>query len=79
MSKKKSNRNIELAGEIAQIYSILDTPYVLTSEGVKRRIPPFHSPFYLYRTLAIAAGSHRSLKPLVRLIRKIGDHLSSPR
>jgi len=79
MKGEESKRNIELVGETAHAYSLLDADYCLTSQGLKRRRPPLHKPFYLYRHLVVLSVSHPSLKPLVRLIKKIGDrYLSSP-
>ena len=79
MKGDESRRNIELVGEAAHVYSLLDADYRLTSKGLKRRRPPLHKPFYLYRHLVVLSVSHPSLKPLVRFIKKLGDRfLSGP-
>jgi len=78
MRGEESKRNIELAGDVAHVHSLLDADYCLTGKGLKRSIPPYHVPFYLYRTLVISSASHPSLKPMVRFIKRIGDRLSPP-
>jgi len=77
MKGEESKRNIELAGEVAHVHSLLDANYRLTATGLKRKKPPYHVPFYLYRTLVIFSGSHPSLKPIVRFIKKIGSRVCS--
>jgi hypothetical protein len=77
MKGEESTRNIELAGEVAHVHSLLDAPYALTRKGVRRRFPPYHAPFYLYRTLVVLSESHKSLKPCVTFIKRIGDYISS--
>ncbi len=79
MKGKESKQNIKLAGEIAPVYSLLDAKYCLTPEGVKRKLTPYYSPFYLYRHLVILSESHRFLKPLVNFIKMIGDRFISYR
>ena len=78
MKGEESKRNIELAGEIAHVHSLLDADYHLTAGGLKRKNPPYHVPFYLYRTLVILSASHPTLKPIVHFIKRIGDLVSSP-
>jgi hypothetical protein len=78
MKGEESKRNRELAGEGPLVYSLLDAQYCLTRKGIKHRHPSYHSPFYLYRTLVITSESHRFLKPLVNLIKRIGDRWLSP-
>jgi len=79
MKGEESKRNIKLAGEIAHVHSLLDADYCLTGKGLRRRIPPYHSPFYLYRTLVVLSETHRSLRPLVHWIKWFGDrYLSHP-
>jgi hypothetical protein len=77
MKGDESKRNIELAGDVAHVHSLLDADYCLTGKGLRRRIPPYHSPFYLYRILVVLAQSHRSLRPLVQFIKKTGDRYFS--
>ena len=78
MKGEESKRNITLVGEVAHVHSLLDADYCLTPGGLKRKIPPYHIPFYLYRTLVILSASHPSLKPLVRLIKRVGGRLPHP-
>ncbi len=78
MKGEESKRNIELAGEVAHVHSLLDADYCLTAGGLRRRRPPYHIPFYLYRTLVILSASHPSLKPIVRFIKRMGAVVSSP-
>lgn len=78
MEGEESRRNIALAGEVAHVHSLLDADYYLTEKGLRRRIPPYHSPFYLYRTLVILSAAHPLLKPVVRLIKRVGDRLPHP-
>ncbi len=77
MKGVESKRNLELAGEVACVYSLHDANYSLTRKGVKRRVPPYYSPFYLYRSLVICSQSLTFLKPLVRLIKRIGNRFFS--
>jgi len=77
MKGEESKKNIALAGEVAHVYSLLDARFRLTRKGVERKRPPYGSPFYLYRSLVIFAQSHRSLKPLVRFIKKVGNRYFS--
>ena len=77
MKGEESKRNIALAGEIAHVHSLLDAKYRLTSRGIRRRFPPFYVPFYLYKLLVVFAHSHSSVRPLVRLIRAVGDRVSA--
>jgi hypothetical protein len=56
----------------------LDADYHLTAGGLRRKNPPYHVPFYLYRTLVILSASHPALKPVVRFIKRIGAMVSSP-
>ncbi len=79
MRGEESKRNIELAGEVAHVHSLLDANYRLTAAGLKRKAPPYQAPFYLYRTLVILSASHPSLKPLVRFIKRMGNRLPPPR
>ena len=79
MKGEESRRNIALAGEVAHVHSLLDAQYVLTPRGLKQRFPPYHVPFYLYRCLVALSISRPSLKPLIHIIKKIGDRFfSSP-
>ena len=76
---EEARRNIELAGPIASAHGLLDAQYVLTRKGIKRRFPPYYSPFYLYRTLVVFSESHHFLQPLIRGIKWFGDrYLSHP-
>lgn len=72
---KEAKENIKLAGEIA--YSLLDAQYCLTEKGIKRRVTPYYSPFYLYQRLVRFSESHKFLKPLIRFIKMIGDRFLS--
>lgn len=72
---KEAKQNIKLAGEIA--YSLLDAQYCLTEKGIKRRVTPYYSPFYLYQRFARFSESHRFLRPFVRFIKMIGDRVLS--
>jgi len=75
MKGKEAKQNIELLGETA--YSVLDAQYCLTEKGVRRKVTPYYSPFYLYQRFVRLSASHRFLKPFVRLIKMIGDRLLS--
>ncbi len=77
MKGEESKQNIELAGEIGHVYSLLDAQYRLTRKGVERKVTPYYSPYYIYQVLVRLSESHRLLKPLVRLIRMIGDRFLS--
>ena len=77
MKGEESKRNLKLAGAVAQVYSLLDAQYQLTRTGVKRRVTPYYSPFYLYRHLVVLSESYPFLKPLVRLIKTTGNFFSS--
>jgi len=72
---KEAKQNIKLAGELA--YSLLDAEYCLTEKGIKRRVTPYYSPFYLYQRLVRFSESGKFLKPLVRFIKMIGDRFLS--
>jgi hypothetical protein len=74
---EEAKRNQSLAGEGALVYSLLDAQYSLTRKGVRRRIRPYHSPFYIYRSFVIFSDSHPFVKPLVHLIKRIGDRFFS--
>jgi hypothetical protein len=78
MKGEESKRNIELAGEVAHVHSLLDANYRLAGAGLKPKKPPYHMPFYLYRTLVIFSASHPLLKPIVRFIKRMGDRLAHP-
>jgi hypothetical protein len=73
MKGEESKQNIKLAGEIGHVYSLLDAQYRLTREGVKRRVTPYYSPYYMYQLLVRLSESHRYLKPMVNFIKMIGD------
>ncbi len=77
MKGEESKRNLRLAGAVAQVYSLLDAQYELTRVGVKRRVTPYYSPFYLYRHLVVLSESYRFLKPLVHLIKATGNRFFS--
>ena len=72
---KEAKQNIKLSGEIA--YSLLDAEYCLTEKGIKRRVTPYYSPFYLYQRFVRLSESHRFLRPFVRFIKMIGDRFLS--
>jgi hypothetical protein len=72
---KEAKQNIKLAGEIA--YSLLDAQYCLTEKGIKRRVTPYYSPFYLYQRFVRLSESYRFLRPFVRFIKMIGDRFLS--
>jgi hypothetical protein len=77
MRGEESRRNIDLVGEVAHVHSLLDATHQLTPRALKRRIPPYHHPFYLYKNLVVLSQNHRSLRPLVRLIMWVGDCFST--
>jgi hypothetical protein len=77
MKGEESKRNIQLAGEVGHAHSLLDAGYCLTRKGVKRRVTPFYSPFYLYQRFVRFSESHRLLRPLVNFIKMIGDRFLS--
>jgi hypothetical protein len=77
MKGEESKRNIGLAGEVAHVHSLLDARYQLTERGVERRPLPLLTPFYLYKLLVVASQSQRVLRPLVRLIKALGDRMSA--
>jgi hypothetical protein len=78
MKGEESKQNIKLAGGIGHVYSLLDAQYRLTRKGMKRRITPYYSPYYIYQLLVRLSESHRYLKPLVNFIKMIGDCFLSP-
>jgi hypothetical protein len=77
MKGEESKRNLKLASAVAQVYSLLDAQYQLTRTGVKRRVTPYYSPFYLYRHLVVLSESYPFLKPLVHLIKVTGNRFFS--
>ena len=77
MKGEESKRNIQLAGEVGHVYSLLDAQYYLTQKGVRRRVTPFYSPYYLYQLLVRFSESHRFMRPLVSFIKMIGDRFLS--
>jgi hypothetical protein len=77
MKGEESKQNIQLAGEVGHAYSLLDAQYCLTQEGVRPKVTPFHSPYYLYQLLVRFSDSHRFVRPLVQFVKMIGDHFSS--
>lgn len=77
MRGEESKQNIQLAGEVGHVYSLLDAQYCLTRKGVRRRVTPFYSPYYLYQLLVRVSESYRIMKPLVQFIKMIGDRFSS--
>ncbi len=74
----ESKQNIELAGEIGRVYSLLDAQYYLTGSGIRRKITPFYSPHYIFKKLVILSESYRLLKPLINFIRLMGNRFFSP-
>ncbi len=72
---KEAKENIRLAGELA--YSLLDAQYCLTEKGIRRRVTPYYSPFYLYQRFVRLSEAHGFLRPFVRFIKMIGDRLLS--
>jgi hypothetical protein len=79
MQGEESKRNIALAGEVAHVHSLLDAQYRLTRKGVRRRLPPLFTPFFIYRHVVVLSQSCRILKPLVRLIKAAGNRISARR
>lgn len=77
MKGEESKRNIQLAGQVGHVYSLLDAQYCLTQKGVRRRVTPFYSPYYLYQLLVRFSEPHRLMRPLVQFIKMIGDRFSS--
>ena len=77
MKGEESKRNLKLASAVAQVYSLLDAQYQLTRTGIKRRVTPYYSPFYLYRHLVMLSESYQFLKPLVHLIKVAGNRFFS--
>jgi hypothetical protein len=77
MKGEESKQNIQLAGEVGHVYSLLDAQYYLTRKGLKRRITPFYSPYYLYQLFVRFSESHRSMKPVVHFIKRLGDRFLS--
>ncbi len=77
MRGEESIQNIQLAGQVGHVYSLLDAQYCLTQEGLKRRIPPFYSPHYLYQLFVRFSESHRLMRPWVQFIKMIGARFSS--
>jgi hypothetical protein len=77
MKGEESKQNIQLAGEVGHVYSLLDAQYYLTRKGVRRRVSPFYSPYYLYQLLVRFSESHRFIRPLVDFIKRIGDRFLS--
>jgi hypothetical protein len=80
MKGEESKQNIQLAGWVGPVYSLLDAQYCLTQKGMRRKLRPFYSPYYLYQLLVRYSESHRRMRPLVQFIKMIGDRfLSRPR
>jgi hypothetical protein len=77
MKGEESKQNIQLAGEVGHVYSLLDAQYCLTQNGVKRRVTPFYSPYYLYQLIVRFSESHQFMRPLVQFIKMIGDRFLS--
>lgn len=77
MKGEESRRNIELVGEVAHVHSLLDATHKLTRSGLKRRKPPYHHPFYLYKMLVLTSQSHHSIKSCVRIVKRLGDKVSA--
>jgi hypothetical protein len=77
MKGQEARQNIGLVGEVAHAHSLLDATHRLTPKGLKRRIPPYYRPFYLYKHLVVLSQTHQSLKPFVRFIKWTGNRLSS--
>ena len=75
MKGKEAKQNMALSGGIA--YSLLDAQYCLTEKGLKRRVTPYYSPFYLYQRFVRYSESRRFLKPFVRFIKMVGDRFLS--
>ena len=75
MKGKEAKQNIKLSGGIA--YSLLDAQYCLTEKGIKRRVTPYYSPYYLYQRLVRFSESHTFLKPFVRFTKMVGDRFLS--
>jgi hypothetical protein len=77
MKGEESRRNIELVGEVAHVHSLLDATHQLTRSGLRRKRRPYAHPFCLYKLLVLTSQSHQSLKPFVRLIKRMGDRISA--
>lgn len=75
MKGKEAKQNIEISGGMA--YSLLDAQYALTEKGIRRRMIPYYSPFYLYQLFVRLSESHLFLRPFVRFIKTIGNRVSS--
>lgn len=75
MKGQEAKQNMELSGGIA--YSLLDAQYCLTEKGLKRRVTPYYSPFYLYLRFVRFSESRRFLKPFVRFIKMVGGRFLS--
>jgi hypothetical protein len=75
MKGEEAKKNIELSGDVA--YSLLDAQYCLTEKGIRRRITPYYSPFYLYQRFVRFSDSHSFLRPFVRFIKMIGSRFLS--
>lgn len=77
MKGVESKRNIALAGEVAHVHSLLDATHYLTKSGLKKRRPPYHEPFFLYKKIVMISESCRIAGVLVRFIKWIGDRFFS--
>jgi hypothetical protein len=77
MKGEESRQNSQHAGEVGHAYSLLDAQYCLTQKGVRRKVTPFYSPYYLYQLLVRRSESHRFLRLFVQFMRMIGDRFSS--
>jgi hypothetical protein len=75
MKGEEAKQNMELSGDVA--YSLLDAQYCLTEKGIRRRMTPYYSPFYLYQRLVRFSDSHSFLRPFVRFIKMIGNRFLS--
>ncbi len=72
---KEAKQNIQLTGGAA--YSLWDAQYCLSEKGLKRRVAPYYSPFYLYQRFARLSESRKFLSPFVRFIKMVGDRFFS--
>lgn len=77
MKGDESKRNIALAGEVAHVHSLLDATHYLSKSGLKKRKPPYHAPFFLYKQIVMISESNRTARFVVRFIKWVGNRFFS--
>lgn len=60
-------QNLALAGGYSHLYTLADTSYQLTSEGIHRKL----TPYYFYRQLVTLSASHRTARWFLKVVRSV--------